>query len=994
MVGSDICWMRGKTKADCEFDNGGYFIIKGAEKIFVAQEQMCLKRLWISKTPSWTISYRQVSRRERVFLKLLDNEFGGEKVLDVYFLGTQMPVWILFFALGTPSDRDVVNLIGMDIEDTRISNILVASIYYADKMCEDFRKDNNSFHYIEKLLRNCKFFPEEPLEECLSSLLFSNLKGLKLKARFLGYMVRCLLEAYTGKRKIDNRDDLRNKRLELAAELLERELMTHLMHAQRYMSKAMQKDLQGDKELQNVGHYFNASIISNGLSRAFSTGGWSHPYKKSERVSGVVAILKRTNPLQTTADMRKTRQQVSYTGRVGDARYPNLSHWGRVCFLSTPDGENCGLVKNLACLALVSTTVSEPFFHKLLECGMTELVDHSSSFLSGKFKIFVDGNWIGTCEDSEGFVAALRSKRRKKEFDQQVEIKRDPLHSEVRIFSDAGRILRPLIVVDNLRGILDFRGHGYPFQTLLDKGIVELIGPEEEEDCTVAWGTEYLLEGSKENPPREFTHCELDSTFLLGLSSGSIPYPNHDHARRVLYQAEKHSQQAIGFSTTNPNIRVDTNFHQLYYPQSPLFRTVLSESLGNPTGRAHKGMLSCPQYYNGQCAIVAVNVHYGYNQEDSIVMNRASVERGMFRSEHIRTYKSEVDEIKENKASARSRSGNHLKFGKMLSEAGKDESLEDDGFPFIGASLKTNDIIIGKFTGSGKDQSVKLKHTERGIVHKVVLSTNDEGKNLTAVSLRQVRSPAPGDKFSSMHGQKGVVGFMECQENFPFTMQGIVPDIVINPHAFPSRQTPAQLLEAALGKGIALGGTLKGATPFSNSPMDSISDQLHKLGFQRWGDERVWNGQTGEMMDSLVFMGPTFYQRLAHIAEDKIKYRNTGAVHPLTRQPVVDKKRFGGIKLGEMERDCLQAHGASANLDERLFTMSDRSSMHVCRKCKHMANMVLKTLLGGRQVRGPYCRVCKSGNDIVKVNLPYGSKLLCQELLGMGILVQFDTELC
>lgn len=322
-----------------------------------------------------------------------------------------------------------------------------------------------------------------------------------------------------------------------------------------------------------------------------------------------------------------------------------------------------------------------------------------------------------------------------------MEIKRDEQHQEVRIFSDAGRILRPLLVVENLKKI-QFLKDGDSFQSFLDNGIVEFIGSEEEEDCRTAWGVNYLLEACKEDPPAKYTHCELDLSFLMGLSCGIIPFANHDHARRVLYQSEKHSQQAIGFSTLNPNIRIDTNTHQLYYPQRPLFRTILSNCLGKPKDpHYHKSMLPHPEYYNGQCAIVAVNVHLGYNQEDSLVMNRASLERGMFRSEHIRSYKAEVD----NKESL----GKKLKledaviFGKTQSKIGRVDSLDDDGFPFIGANLQTGDIVIGKYAESGADHSVKLKHTERGMVQKVVLSGNDEGKSFAVVSLRQVNPQKP-----------------------------------------------------------------------------------------------------------------------------------------------------------------------------------------------------------------------------------------------------------
>lgn len=900
-------------------------------------------------------------------------------------------MWILFFALGLKSDKEVVDLIDYSTDDARIINVLFASIYDADEKCPNFRRTDKAFKYVEQLMKACRFPPEESLDACLQKYLFPSLNNLKKKALFLGYMVKSLFQGYIGQRKCDNRDDFRNKRLDLAGELLERELRVHIRHAERRMVKAMQRDLYGDRELRPIEHYLDASIITNGLSRAFSTGAWSHPYK-IERISGVVATLRRANPVQMTADMRKMRQQVSYTGRVGDARYPHPSHWGKVCFLSTPDGENCGLVKNFAITGLVSTNEPELLVDILVSSGMEKLEDDPSSLFSGRHKVFLNGEWVGVTGDSLSFTAALRRKRRRGKLPHQVEIKRDEHQKEVRVYSDAGRILRPLLVVQNLKKLRSFKSGDYSFDSLLSKGVIELVGIEEEEDCRTAWGIKYLSSSkrNKEDPSVKYTHCELDMSFLLGFSCGIIAYANHDHARRVLYQSEKHSQQAIGFSTTNPNIRVDTLAHQMYYPQRPLFRTMTADCLGEKFGRV--GILPKSELYNGQTAIVAVNVHLGYNQEDSLVMNRASLERGMFRTEHVRSYKAEV----ENKESLekKRKSDDAVHFGKMDSKIGRVDCLDDDGFPFIGANLQNGDIVIGRCAESGADHSIKLKHTERGMVQKVVLSANDEGKNFAVVSLRQVRSPCLGDKFSSMHGQKGVLGFLESQENFPFTIQGIVPDIVINPHAFPSRQTPGQLLEAALGKGIACGGAMKYATPFSTLSVDAITDQLHRAGFSRWGNERVYSGRTGEMVRTMIFMGPTFYQRLIHMAEDKVKFRNTGPVHPLTRQPVADRKRFGGIKFGEMERDCLIAHGAAANLHERLFTLSDSSQIHICQNCKIIASTIQRAVSNGRKVRGPYCRSCQSVEDIVKVNVPYGAKLLAQELFSMGISLKFDTKLC
>ncbi|KAF8379100.1 hypothetical protein HHK36_028529 [Tetracentron sinense] len=998
MVRSDICWMNDLDKGDCDFDHGGYFLIKGAEKVFIAQEQICLKRLWISNKPTWAVSYRSELRRRRVFVKLIEppksDYLQGGKVLTLQFLSSTIPLWIMFFALGAASDKEIVDMIDVNTGDASFANILLTTINDADDTCEGFRKGGRALKHIDELINSSRFPPREGIEECINNYLFPTLDGPNQKALFLGYMVKSLLLSYTGRRKCENRDDFRNKRLELAGELLERELRVHIWHAEKRMVKAMQRDLYGNRDMHPIEHYLDASIITNGLSRAFSTGAWAHPFNRTERTAGVVATLRRTNPLQMTADMRKTRQQVLYTGKVGDARYPNPSHWGKLCFLSTPDGENCGLVKNLAITGLVSTKLLEPLVEKLLDCGMEKLVDYPSpASLRGKAKIFLNGDWVGVCEDSFLFVADLKSKRRRKEVPPQVEIKRDLQHGEVRIFTDAGRILRPLLVVENMKKIKEFKG-GYTFQSLLDKGVIELIGVEEEEDCQTAWGIKDLLNQKKDKGKSSinYSHCELDLSFLLGLSCGIIPFANHDHARRVLYQSEKHSQQAIGFSSTNPNVRVDTLSHQLFYPQRPLFRTMISECLGTPEYLlGHKGILPKPEYFNGQNAVVAINVHQGYNQEDSLVMNRASLERGMFRTEHMRSYKAEVDN-KELLETKRSKPKDRVDFGKVQSKIGRVDSLDDDGFPFVGANLQTGDIVIGRCAESGADHSIKLKHTERGKVQKVVLSANDEGKNFAVVSLRQVRSPCLGDKFSSMHGQKGVLGFLESQENFPFTIQGIVPDIVINPHAFPTRQTPGQLLEAALGKGIACGSSMKYATPFTTASIDVITDQLHRAGYSRWGSERVYDGRTGEMVRSLIFMGPTFYQRLIHMAEDKVKFRNTGPVHPLTRQPVADRKRFGGIKFGEMERDCLLAHGAAANLYERLFTLSDFSQMQICHKCSNIANVIQRPVPGGRKIRGAYCRFCESAENIVKVNVPYGAKLLCQELFSMGICVKFETE--
>nr|AJA90758.1 DNA-directed RNA polymerase IV second largest subunit [Cycas revoluta] len=1000
MVKSELCHMHGLApkdllkKGDCYFDVGGYFIIKGHEKIFIAQEERCTSRIWVSSKPSWMVTYTPKCRisqyKHKVVVKLSetpkdDKWCPGRLVLSVNFLSVTIPVVIMFFALGLLSDWEMMQMVCNGMDDSEMMELLLSSINKSEAELKDFRCRNKSLEYIGTQMKNSKFPKKETPEEAINAYLFTSISGHKQKAMFLGYMINCLLLCYFERRQVESKDDFKNKRLELAGELLSRELGVLLRQFRNRMSRGIQRELSGRQDLKPMDCYIDASIITNGLVRAFSTGNWSHPIKFNTKCTGIVASVKQTNPLQTVSEMRKMRLKVQYAAKLGDARYQNPSYWGRVCFISTPDGENCGLVKNLAVTGLVSLhSAEEPILNILNQCGIKKLDQISLSNLKGMTKIFINGEWVGAYDDPSFLVNKLRDLRRRQHIHPQVEIKRDHNQNEVRIFSDAGRILRPLFIVKDQRlciskqQIQKFKKSGKPFKYLMEKGVVEILGVEEEEDTQIAGGVDILFKAENDPSYPRFTHCELDASFILSLNAGLIPFANRNLSTRVLYQSEKHSKQAIGYYSTNPRVRCETSAHQLFYPQKPLFKTMSSECLN----KVH--------FYNGQNAVVAVNVHYGYNQEDSLIANHASIDRGLFRSMHFHTFTSETDHCESD--SVKSSSFRlEVDFGKPQTGNLRVDKLDDDGLPQIAANLLSGDTLIGKVGPQPSDVnfSLKLKHTEKGRVDQVIMSTNDDGKKIARVCLREVRYPSLGDKFSSMHGQKGVVGFVEEQENMPFTQGGIVPDLIINPHAFPSRQTPGQLFECALGKVIASSGVVGDATPFRPMSVSYITEQLHRCGYEQWGKEQMYNGRTGYKMQSKIFIGPTYYQRLIHMAEDKMKYRNHGPVHPLTRQPVADRKRHGGVKFGEMERDCMLAHGATANLMERLFYLSDFYSMHICRGCRMVATVILRN-----GIRGPYCPFCKTVKHIVKVNVPYACKLLYQELFSMGICLRFSTELC
>ncbi|KAH9330038.1 hypothetical protein KI387_002146, partial [Taxus chinensis] len=990
MVKSSLCHLSSLTCKEllkegvCSFDVGGYFIIKGTEKVFIAQEERCTSRIWVSNVPNWMAIYTPctsgfVRNKNKVIVKAIktskdDKWCAGREVITVYFFAITVPVVLLFYALGVESDFEMIQMIGNEFNGCKAGELLLSSIYKAEAELKDFRRKDKVWDYLNDQLKKCKFPKDQDAEEALTAYLFPYILGYKQKAMFLGYMVNCLLSSYIGQRQVENKDDYKNKRLELAGELLGRELHSLVRHFRNRLAKGIQRELSVHGNIKSTDIYVDASIITNGLARAFSTGNWSHPHKFNTKCTGVVASLKSTNPLQTLSEMRRSRLRVQYAAKLGDARYPNPSYWGRVCFISTPDGENCGLVKNLAVTCLVSLhSAQEPILDILNQSGII-LIDHvSSSNSKGGTKVFINGDWVGIHHDPDSLVKKLRDLRHKKHILPHVEIKKDDVQNEIRIFSDAGRLLRPLLIVKNQRLCISqqqvekFKESANPFKYLMKRGIIEILGVEEEEDAQIACGIDVLRMAEKNSDYPQFTHCELDPSFLLSLNASIIPFTNRNLATRTLLQSEKHSRQAIGYYATNSRTRCDTTSHQLLYPQRPLFKTMSSHCLMKA------------ELYNGQNPIVAVNVHYGYNQEDSLVINHASIDRGLFRSMHFHTFTSETHH---DNSDSKSSSRMEVDFGKPNTEKLRVDKLDEDGLPYIASDLYSGDIIIGKVDPQSSDSnfSLKLKHTEKGRVDQVIMAINDDGRKFARVRLREERCPSLGDKFSSMHGQKGVLGFIEEQENMPFTREGIVPDLIINPHAFPSRQTPAQLFESALSKVISSSGIVCDATPFKPITIEYITEQLHRCGYERWGKEQMYNGRTGGKMRSKIFIGPTYYQRLIHMAEDKLKYRNQGPVHPLTRQPVADRKRHGGVKFGEMERDCMLAHGATANLLERLFYLSDFSSMHICSHCHMVATVILR-----EGTRGPYCPFCKTAKHVVKVNAPYACKLLYQELFSMGI---------
>jgi len=590
----------------------------------------------------------------------------------------------------------------------------------------------------------------------------------------------------------------------------------------------------------------------------------------------------------------------------------------------------------------------------------------------------------------------MKRSRRNGDFSFEISVVRDIRESELRLYTDAGRCCRPLYIVEKGQ-LLVKRSHieelqrkeisGFGWNNLLQDGLIEYLDCMEEETAMIAMWPNDVRESR--NPGAycsTYTHCEIHPSMILGICGSIIPFPDHNQSPRNTYQSAM-GKQAMGVYITNYQLRMDTLANVLYYPQKPLVTT-------RPMEYLHFRELPA-----GQNVIAAIACYSGYNQEDSVILNQSAIDRGLFRSVFYRSYHSELK-----------------KESSLCSEAfevptrdscdgmrsGCYEKIEEDGLVAPGTRVSGDDVIIGKtasfsiqdesspqssFQGKHRkrDASMPLRSSESGIVDKVMRSYNADGYELVKVRVRSVRIPQIGDKFSSRHGQKGTCGISYRQEDMPFTIEGISPDLILNPHAIPSRMTIGQLIECLLGKVSALTGEEGDATAFTEVTVEDISRHLHRLGYQCRGNEVLYNGHTGRRMEAQIFIGPTYYQRLKHMVDDKIHSRARGPVQLLTRQPVEGRSRDGGLRFGEMERDCMISHGAAQFLKERLFDVSDAYHVYVCDLCGMIA-------IANEKKKTSLCTACKNATQISKINIPYACKLLFQELMAMSIAPRIFTR--
>jgi DNA-directed RNA polymerase subunit B len=966
MVKSRLCALSGMTREELiengedPDDPGGYFIINGTERVIVLVEEVLPNRPIIETKSGNTTARINSEIASFVQKHLLESK---DSIITVSFANLKkLPVVVLLRALGLETDEDVINAISH--QKREIEEIFFNITEF------DVRTKEEAFDYIGKKLKiPQKEYRDQRVNDILDKYLLPHLgqspKVRSEKAQYLAKVVRKMLRVSIEGLEEQDIDHYMYKRIRLVGDFLEVLFRSLLLGKYGLVSRIVysyQKLVRRGK-MPAIKSIVESDYLTKRIISHMATGQWVGGR------TGICQRLERTNMIRTLAHLRNVISPLSSSQEHFKARALHPTQWGRLCCEETPEGVNIGLRKYLALMAVLSETASDKDRELILS-----LVGKESE---GECAVFLDGRFVTTTGSPEKVVQKVKDKRRAGLLDSHVSVGYDQTFQEININTDPGRLMRPLIIAENGKPRLKdshiekIKSGEMRWDDLLKEGIVEYLDAEEENSMQVALDAEHMLSAS--------THMEISPIVILGLSASLVPFAQHNRGDRVNFGA-KMSGQSLGIYAKNFLARTDTKSDVLVYPQQPLVGTVTGEDIG---------------LLQGQNIVIAIMSFRGYNMEDAIIFNKASLERGFGRSVAFRSYVTEEkryfgierDEIRIPDKSVQ---------GYRTEEAYS--SLDQDGIINRETEVRAGDVIVGRvsplrFFGaaesfmvgaeSRRETSETIRYGEEGIVDNILLTETASGDRIIKVVVRAERVPELGDKFASRHGQKGVIGLILPEEDMPFTAYGLVPDVIVNTHAIPSRMTLGQLLEIIAGKKGALTGERINATPFmSDESEDKIRKELSRLGFRDDGKEAMYDGMTGKVLEGRILVGPCYFQKLHHMVANKIHARARGPVTLLTKQPTAGRSKQGGLRLGEMEKDCLIAHGASLLLKERFG--SDKSKIPVCTKCGLIA---IDDKLKGKT----FCPVCIKSN-IALVEMSYAFKLMLDELKSMGVYPRIVAE--
>jgi len=1013
-------------------DPGGYFIIGGTERVLITLEDLAPNRVMVEygDRSGTAIEVAKVfSQREGYrALTQVEKKKDGTLWVSVPASSASIPLIALMKALGMESDQEIFETIASN--KAKMTNIVYANIETS------YDKKNfapNGFHTTEDAIafleRNfaagqAKEYRTKKVENILDRSLLPHLGDTEAdrmkKAIFLGRIARSVLELSLKERNADDKDHYANKRLKLSGDLMEdlfRVSFGSLMKDLKYQLEKNWGRKRRNDEFK-ISSAIRPDLLTHKLLHSLATGNWVGGR------AGVSQLLDRTSNMSSTSHLRRITSSLTRSQPHFEARDLHPTQWGRLCPSETPEGQNCGLVKNAALII----DVSKGFPDADVKWMLKDLGLSSSASVQGATRVFVNGDLVGSHENAAKLVADVRDRRRCGVIPSEINIHYDEDMNEVIINCDEGRLRRPLLIVKDGKTILNrarlegIRDKKVKWNDLFREGIMEWIDAEEEEDSLIAvepyevpdrcehckhalsptdvdwmnpgkdedavlkcnWcGEEFSVESKL---TKEHTHMEIDPMVILGVAAGLVPYPEHNSSPRVTLGAAM-AKQALGVPTSNYRIRPDTRGHLLHYPQEPMVQTEIMKFMGYNYRPA------------GQNFCIAVLSYHGYNIEDALVMNKSSVQRGLGRSTFMRTYRAE-ERSYPNSQKDRFEIPEPGVTGVRREEEYSSLS-EEEGLISPEIEIKGADVLIGKtspprfsdedgndflMNEKRRESSVTVRHGETGYVDSVMVTVSESGCRLARVKVRDQRVPELGDKFCSRHGQKGVIGRLVNQEDMPFTIDGITPDLVVNPHGIPSRMTIAHVLEMIGGKVGAMEGRTIDGTVFSGEREESIRDGLVRNGFKHTGKEIMYDGRTGKQLSVDIYTGVIFYEKLHHMVSGKMHVRSRGPVQILTRQPTEGRSRQGGLRFGEMERDCLIGHGAAMVIKDRLLDESDGTQQYICGdpECGHVAILNSRGDL--------YCPVCGEHTNIHLVQTSYAFKLLMDELLSLGVAMRLQLE--
>jgi DNA-directed RNA polymerase II subunit RPB2 len=1144
MLHSDICLLKNngsdilKLMGECPYDTGGYFIIDGKEKVIIAQENIVTNKLFTSKLtddpngfsykgiilcvadkgsvkPSkiqffyvdTPIKSNGIYHDEKIKVQYNNKKYNyGSILVSVPSFKEKIPLFILFRALGIESDKDICDAIfgdyGDEMEREYFQNFIrpsiISSLYVHNEREYCIYTQDDALNYLYKKVR---YATVEHVKSVIMTDIFPNIEDIENKGKYLGYLILQFIKTVIGTLPISDRDSYIYKRVDISGfkltELFQesyiklRDDIRIRLDREYYYGSYKEKN-EYDKIINNNNIYkiIDYLIITQTFAKSLK-GRWGQ-ISNSDPELGIVQDLSRISYIGYLSHLRRVNIPIDRSIKITSPHRLHSQQWGMMCPFESPDGASIGYLKNMALLTKITAGINVENIKKcLVDIGIIPL--NRCNFLINKniTAVFLNSSLYGYTGDPIFITRILKAYRRNGLINILISISWSIPNNEIRIFTEAGRPCRPLLILknnkkteypyndilvyknnnfnnwfdmlngsynklneaektddyyyrdiynkpieDNTSGVLtgiekytggyistifnmgggkktpnetkikddddsdkniDIEGYNNYYRSLYDKilnelenkgACIEYLDNEETDTSFIAM--------NKEDITPLHTHLEIHPSTILSVVSGNIPMCNHNQSARNVFHAAQ-SKQAIGMYATNFNSRFDTMSYVLHYPQRAIVNTRIAQ------------YTSSDYMANGFNTIVAIMTYSGFNQEDSIMINKAAINRGL---NYLSYYKSITATSKVISDTERIIFGNPIKMRdsgvKIIGIKKKDYSyIDENGFIKKGVYIPQGQevIIIGMISIREKyievengvfmeqrketvytDVSISTDNSLYGTVDNIYISNKISGDDskICKVKFLKIKKPEFGDKHASRHGQKGVLGMIIPEENMPYTKDGIKPDIIINPHAIPSRMTIGHLVECIFAKMCCLDGLLGDATVFIPIDNEVIHKKLEDNGYEKYGNEILYNGFTGRQIDTEIFIGPTYYFRLKHMVAEKINSRGIGAMTQLTRQPTEGRRKGGGLRIGEMERDTVLSHGISMFLKESMMERSDKYMWCACKRCGTLVALNITNDIN----------VCKNCNndDIVAIQTPYAFKLLIQEFEAMGIQLRLNTD--